>query len=253
MHLEQYYESLSAEMMAVKNRVRELLGSKHWLTDGEHKETVLRQAIRRIAPRNMAVGRGFIASPAYTSTQIDVLVYDERYPVHYQDGDLFIIPPAACRAVIEVKSNLQSAADFRSHVDKQVEILSGLRATGVSKEVFCGLLYFDSQVKDTAALGSHLAQASGGDPSLTVNHVAVGKDTFFKFWENEPVRSRAPGYNSWHEYSMENKAFGYFLYNLVIDPTIVPADTVYFPPEGKERFFKRAHSLATAMIDESML
>lgn len=243
MQLGDYYESLSNEMMAVKNRVRELLGNAHWLTDGEHKETVVRQAIRRIAPRNMVVGRGFIVSPEYKSTQIDVLVYDERYPVHYRDGDLFMIPPAACRAVIEVKSTLQSAANFKLHVNKQVEILKGLRAAGVKKDVFCGLLYFDSQVQNHTEMGQHLAEACQGDPRLALNHVALGKDVFYKFWERNPEKLDETGYNRWHEYEMSNRSFGYFLYNLVVDSEIVPPDTVYFPPSGKEQFLKRTHPL----------
>ncbi len=132
MDLNGYYASLSAEMMAVKDRVRQLIGPAHWPSDGEHKETILRQAIRRIAPRNMVVGKGFIVSPEFTSTQIDVLVYDDRYPVHYQDGDLFMIPPAACRAVIEVKSALHNIGQFQATAAKQIAIQRGAVAVGIA-------------------------------------------------------------------------------------------------------------------------
>jgi hypothetical protein len=141
MSLAQYYKSLSSEMMALQNRVRELVADAHWLTDGEHKETVFRQALRRIAPRNLAVGRGFIVAPNsdYVSTQIDVLVYDDTYPVRYREGDLVIIPPAACRAVVEVKTKLTNRATFRRHAEKQVLLLRELRGAGAEQEVFSGL------------------------------------------------------------------------------------------------------------------
>jgi hypothetical protein len=243
MDLDGYYASLSAEMMAVKDRIRQLIGPVHWPTDGEHKETILRQAIRRIAPRNMVVGKGFIVSPEYTSSQIDVLVYDDRYPVHYQDGDLFMIPPAACRAVIEVKSALHNMAQFRETAQKQVAILQGLRQAGVTRDVFSGLLYYENNVRSSGGrIGRCLAELAGGDPRLALNHVALGTDTLFKFWEAHPRRG-VEQYNHWHEYNMPDRSFGYFLYNLVIDPTIVPPDAVYFPPRGKERNLVESYPL----------
>lgn len=244
MNLNSYYASLSAEMMAVKDRVRQLIGPAHWPTDGEHKETILRQAIRRIAPRNMIVGKGFIVSPEYTSSQIDVLVYDDRYPVHYKDGDLFMIPPAACRAVIEVKSALNNMGQFRGDAEKQVEIQRGLRQAGVKHEIFSGLLYYENKIQNPSERMSRcLAELAQGDPQLAINHVAVGTDRLFKFWKSSPQGPEGEVYNCWHEYDMPQRAFGYFLYNLVVDPTIVPPDAVYFPPEGKEANLAAIHRL----------
>ncbi|GAO24303.1 hypothetical protein ALISP_4123 [Alicycliphilus sp. B1] len=235
MNLARYYESLSKEMMAVKDRVRELIGSAHWPSDGEHKETIVRQAIRRIAPRNLVVGRGFIADPNYISTQVDVLVYDERYPVHYQDGDLFIIPPIACRAAIEVKTKLRNMRDFRDHALKQVNVLKSLRQAGVRHDVFCGLLYFENELANAGpAVGECLAALARGRPEIALNHVALGEDTFVKFWERDPDDRRREHYNHWHVYNMPRMSFGYFLYNLVVDPAIVPPEAAYFPLEGKE-------------------
>ena len=160
MSLAQYYKSLSSEMMALQNRVRELVADAHWLTDGEHKETVFRQALRRIAPRNLAVGRGFIVAPNsdYVSTQIDVLVYDDTYPVRYREGDLVIIPPAACRAVVEVKTKLTNRATFRRHAEKQVLLLRELRGAGAEQEVFSGLFYFECSLRTP---GPGIGQALG--------------------------------------------------------------------------------------------
>jgi hypothetical protein len=244
MDLNGYYSSLSAEMMAVKDRVRQLIGPAHWPSDGEHKETILRQAIRRIAPRNMVVGKGFIVSPEYTSTQIDVLVYDDRYPVHYQDGDLFMIPPAACRAVIEVKSALHNIGQFQATAAKQIAIQRGLRDAGVTREVFSGLLYYENNIQNSGErIGRCLAELAAGDPQLAINHVALGTDRLFKFWDVHPQHREGGRYNHWHEYNMPQRAFGYFLYNLVVDPTIVPPDAVYFPPEGKEINLDAVHRL----------
>jgi hypothetical protein len=55
-----YFESLSQELHAVKNRVRYLIGLSHLPTDGEWKESVFRSVLRRHLPASVEVGRGFV-------------------------------------------------------------------------------------------------------------------------------------------------------------------------------------------------
>src|SRR4051812_43930803 len=87
-----YQESLALELRASMDRVRHLIGEAHWLTDGEHKESVLRQVLRTRLPDSTAVGRGFVCYPAdelpvegehstdtqrrepVTSRQVDILI-----------------------------------------------------------------------------------------------------------------------------------------------------------------------------------
>ena len=107
MNVTDYYRSLASELHAVKNRVRNFIGSHHWPTDGEWKESVLRTVLRRHLPSNMKVGRGFVVRPERPSKQIDVLIYDASKPVLYQDGDLVIVTCDAVKGIIEVKSNIE--------------------------------------------------------------------------------------------------------------------------------------------------
>jgi hypothetical protein len=104
-----HYRSLSLEIEALKGRVRQLIQSHHWQTDGEWKETVLRSVLRRHLPPSIGVGRGFIVGERAPSTQIDVLLYDTTYPLLHQDGDLVFVVPDAVRAIIEVKATLTPA------------------------------------------------------------------------------------------------------------------------------------------------
>ena len=41
----EYHKSIARELEATKDRIRQLIGDKHWLTDGEHKEAVLRRVL----------------------------------------------------------------------------------------------------------------------------------------------------------------------------------------------------------------
>lgn len=117
MQTEEYFRSISTELDSLKNRVRHLIRDQNWQTDGEWKESVLRTIIQRSAPRNMTVGRGFIVDRDRSSTQIDILIYDNSYPVLYKDGDLVFISPSACRAVIEVKTSV-TRPSFQRAVEK---------------------------------------------------------------------------------------------------------------------------------------
>ena len=101
-----YHKSLTDELYSIKDRIRNLV--KHWPTDGESKEAVLRSLLRKLLPESVIVGRGFIVASDRSSTQIDVLIVDARKPTLFRDGDLLIVTPDAVLGVIEVKTRLRS-------------------------------------------------------------------------------------------------------------------------------------------------
>src|SRR5579859_865097 len=121
MRMQDYFRSLTGECEALRDRVRHFIEDRHWLTDGEGKESILRTMIGRNAPGSVRVGRGFVVSHQNVSTQIDVLLYDASHPVLYRDGDLVFIPPAACRCIIEVKTSL-SPGDLGEACEKLAKV-----------------------------------------------------------------------------------------------------------------------------------
>jgi len=58
-----YLASLSAELRAQATRVRDLIGDRHWLSDGHHKEYLLKDMLARHVPSSVAVSRGFVTHP----------------------------------------------------------------------------------------------------------------------------------------------------------------------------------------------
>jgi hypothetical protein len=103
-----YHESVTSELEAVKNRIRNLV--THWLTDGEWKEAALRTVLRRHLPGSAMVGRGFIVGRDRSSTQIDLFVLRPEKPTLFRDGELAIVTPDVPGAIAEVKTNLQGPA-----------------------------------------------------------------------------------------------------------------------------------------------
>jgi hypothetical protein len=235
MDIEAYFRSISSECETLKNRVRMLINDEHWPTDGEWKESVLRSIIRRSAPDSVTVGRGFIVAPDWQSTQIDVLVYDNTHPVLYRDGDLVFVSPAACRAIVEVKSAMRSATQFREAASKLARDASRIRQT-VQRELFVGLFAYESIIRANADVLGYLQQAAAGDGRQVINHVVLGSSGFVKYWQQRPENGAAM-YNCWHLYELNNMAAGYFVHNLIgavcHDP-LAQRGNGWFPRNGKE-------------------
>ena len=99
--------------MARANRVRQLIGDRHWLTDGHHKEAIVRELLIRYVPASLNVGSGFIKSRdgASCSPEIDILISDSStHPPYFNEGGIQITPPSSAVAVIEMKSTFDASS-----------------------------------------------------------------------------------------------------------------------------------------------
>jgi hypothetical protein len=107
------FSSWSAEFIARANRVRALIGGKHWLTDGRHKESVLADFLKRYLPKSLVVTSGFVCAPTHEpepSREIDILIADfEASPPWFSEGGVSIIPPRSLVAQVQVKTSFGDA------------------------------------------------------------------------------------------------------------------------------------------------
>ena len=109
-----HFRSLTGELEALRDRVRNFsVATPHWPTDGEWKESVLRAVLRSYLPAHIEALRGFVVTPEMGSGQIDVLLYDNRKPVLFRNGDLVFVTPDAVTGIIEVKSNIADRGALR--------------------------------------------------------------------------------------------------------------------------------------------
>lgn len=142
-----YLTSLAHEAIAQSQRVRNLIGDKHWLSDGHHHESVLASVISRHLGSGIKALRGFIVNPldhSECSTEQDILIIDCRHqsPIFMQHG-LAITFPEDVLAAISVKArmtsgNLQDAMDGLASVKK----LANSRLSGQSS-IWCSAFFFD--------------------------------------------------------------------------------------------------------------
>jgi len=238
MDTKKYFESLSLECDALKNRVRNFIAGDHWLTDGEWKESVLRTMIKRSISNNLAVGRGFIVKKESSSGQIDILIYDAARPVLYRDEDLVFIPPISCRGIIEVKSTVQKNG-LNDVLVKLADKVQLVLDTEPNLDVFVGFFSYDTNYGegDSDRILNALQDSANENHRRIVNHLCLGKSIFAKYWERNPVNGNPDPYNSWHTYKLKDKAIGYFLHNLMshaANKKLIGNENIWFPEGGKE-------------------
>ena len=253
MDMEKYYKSISAECEALKNRVRMFINTAHWLTDGEWKETVLRNLIRRSAPQNVSIGRGFIITQDRCSTQIDLLIYDNSMPVLYKEGDLVFISPDACKAIIEVKSRV-GTNKFTEAAEKLANNLKLVQDNQPSNDLFAGIFSFELENTDCQQYLNILNNVSDNDEAKIINHISLGTSIFIKYWQFDP-KAINQRYDSWNLYNLTDMAQGYFIHNLLShlsNSNQLFDDRILFPQNSKEDKLVTSLAFGQESLNESI-
>ena len=126
-----FLESWAMEIQSRSDRVRTLIGDRHWASDGYHKEFLIREFLARYLPPPIRVGSGFIRSHlpnADCSPEIDILVTDpSNHPPFFDEGGLQIVPVRSVRAAIEIKatfggSELKQALKRIAHIQALIHM-----------------------------------------------------------------------------------------------------------------------------------
>jgi len=218
MGLKEFNKSTVEELLAVKDRVRNLVN--HWGEEGRYKEAVLKTIIKRFLPEQFNIGTGFVVrqmpnSGNYESSdQIDLIVYNTAYPVLFKEDDFLIVTPDSVNAIIEVKANLENQ-NLRDALRKANVNGKFVFKYKVNFPFFNGIFSFDGYEKyiDSSNINSTISETASEfqhDPNYTkfvVNHIAFNKHIFYKFWENEHLRNKI--------YKIENLSFAFFISNLI--------------------------------------
>ena len=243
MNTRTYFESLTKELVALQDRVRNFIDDNHWQTDGEWKESVLRSFFRRCLPRNVEVGRGFVVGPHCTSDQIDILLYSSEKPVLFKDGDLVFITHDALIGMIEVKTTLNNHT-FAAAAKKLAENASRVIPHSRSQKILGLFAYDNDGVTSKEALRA-LNLAAADSHRRVIELCSVGHDFFIRWWNCDPETGRRP-VNRWHSYRLKSMAPAYFIHNVLefVNPeTVEQNHGVWFPLDGKESYKEMELSL----------
>ncbi len=103
---EAFHKSINEELVLIKDRVKNLIDIdvNHHGEDGNYREAILRNVIKRFLPNNISIGTGFVVSKKGSNfkrtSQIDIIIYDNTYPLLFKEGDFIITTPKNVKAII---------------------------------------------------------------------------------------------------------------------------------------------------------
>jgi hypothetical protein len=256
-----YHQSIGQELKSSESRIRNLIGSSHWLTDGEHKESILRKVISDFAPEIYRVGTGFVCYPGIingdetNSGQLDILITSKVNPTLYKSGELHFVTPDCANAIIEVKSRMTNGQQLDGVITKLSNDIKAIRSNSANgPSCWAGLfIYNEVGLTDTNVLQA-LQRTASKDPLRAINCVAIGVNKFVRFWENGNSTSQLGNDPIWHSYGLDGLSHAYFVSNLVshLSPTFDDTSSeAWFPISGSKEVHRlRYAKLASEEVNE---
>lgn len=234
MDIESYFKSITSELNALKNRVRNFIDDAHWLTDGEWKESVLRNLLSKNLPESVRIGRGFIISNVGVSSQIDVLIYRWDSPLFFKDGDLVFAPPEAILGIIEVKTRLTKST-LQQAVTKLGEIRKHLHGSFHASPLVA-LFSYEEELPKNEELLETVRDIENAEELVSL--ICLGHSRLIKYYSTNPKGNNAL-YEKWHSYTLDHMAPGYFIHDILL--RVTPEEfwmnkQLWAPEELKERF-----------------
>ncbi len=202
---ELYQQSISDEFKAIQDRVRNIIGSSHWGEEGRYKEIIFMNIIRRFLPKHLSVGSGFVISPNdELSTQIDIIIYDSRFPLIFSESDFVICSYQNVVGIIEIKTKI--------YLNQLEEIIEKAHRNGelIGNHIFNGIFAYDNQfdLADTSKASSIRLKEVLEKNKGFVNHISFGENFFVRYWEKQNK-------NYYSIYRIEKFSFPYFILNIL--------------------------------------
>jgi len=172
-----YLRSLTVELQSKQNRVRQLIGNKHWGHDGRHKEAMLTDLLKQFVPANIAVGTGFAISSnceSCISREQDILVVDTSIeaPAFHENG-LIICHVETVLAAVSVKTTCGDK-EIQDSVDtiRTLKEVASASSMNSQKSPWCAGYFFEcdqitkkqpKKIQDYIA--NHIARAPAAPPA----------------------------------------------------------------------------------------
>lgn len=128
---EEYYR-LKAEELHIRLKQIRTFVTNHNLTIGLFAEEILREYLRIILPKKIAVTQGFICDDEKLSKQCDIILYDcLNYTTLFSSGNVSVVPAKAVLAVIEVKTTVNKKGFWKTLSDFSI-----LNYMGIQQKIF---------------------------------------------------------------------------------------------------------------------
>lgn len=224
-----YQQSIAAEFIAIKDRVRFFIGNNHWGEDGRFKEIILMNFLKKILPDTIGVGTGFVLNKEKELTdQIDIIIFKREDPKLFSEGDFVIVMPESVLGIIEVKSKVTSGV-LCDNLNGRISTLEKCHKNGkiIGRDgIFNGIFSFERDLNFQGGIRSHRLIQQLREYNGYINHICFDDNIFMRYWEtgnpreNDNIKcfsfydlSYQKIFNVNHD--RNGLAFGYFISNLL--------------------------------------
>ncbi|WP_300667022.1 DUF6602 domain-containing protein [Fluviicola sp.] len=248
MDIIEFHKSTAKELLALKNRVRNLI--QHWGEDGRHHEVILKTMIERFLPEKYRIGTGFVVQPTHergdhqASKQIDLIIYDTAYPVLFKENDFVILTADAVVGIIEVKADLlnQNYGNVVRICNENGKFINKA-FVGKPHLIFNGIFSFESSVHNIDVIAERILDARDNLNDIEwnkycVNHISFNDSYFYKLWNLDLSNA----YNPNCIYEISELSFSFFISNLIAFIThrsVEENDNLWFPVDKSIQMVKR--------------
>lgn len=227
-----FQKSITAELDILKNRVRDLIWGVNRSEEWRYKEAILKNMINRFLPTWLSIWTWFIKSKDVISTQIDLIIYDNRYPIFFIEWDFIVVSKIAVMWIIEVKSKIYKTwnTTLENTINKIIDIKNRFQC--INDEWFVWIFSFESEININNEYD--LINNNVTNSWWYVNHISLWPNQFIKYrpkWTNKHLTWNAAQTNQYRLYDINDLWFSYFIWNLINKLTdLQSADTrFYFP------------------------
>ena len=255
-----FQESINKEFELIKDRVDNLIDidANHHGENGAYKEAILRKMIKRFLPKNISIGTGFIVTETghntYSrTTQVDIILYDNNYPLLFNEGDFIITTPKNVKAIIEVKTTIRNS-ELEGYIIKSKENMNLIGNPHIFNGIF-SYNYNENILLQNNEVSLPIKRALENSDGK-INHISLGSNIFIKYWnENHQLNDNHNCVSNrfFNIYDLNNLSFSYFISNLidyVVEEDTRERDWFMFPiltENGKED-----HGIGHCCIDENV-
>lgn len=210
-----YHKSIGDVLKNSEKRIRNLIGRSHWLTDGEHKESILRKVISDFSPEMYRIGSGFVCFPrtADNSGQVDILVTSKMHPTLYKSGELHFVTPDCANAIVEVKTKLANGKGLDSVLEKLCGQIEKIRRS--NPECWAGLFIYEAGGLTERDVLDSLQRVTENNSEKAINCIAIGTNKLIRYWSNGHSTNGLTREPVWHGYELHHLSQPYFISNLI--------------------------------------
>ena len=182
--LTDFYSSQAALLLAQYKNIEQLLGpaGSDWTWPGEHCETLLREAIQKILPPSLGVGKGYVhgirneGGSIERCPEIDILIYNrEMFAPLFSMDKFVIVYPESVVAAIQVKRSLDAntlAKAVENVVEAKRHVLNTCRfnSTVITEKLFSAIVSFEEGITAGDATAVSGSYKSALQPHITEFH-----------------------------------------------------------------------------------